>query len=50
LSRRGFLQRLLGTLAAGGLPAWYARQYVAAREDEPAGKRRPRRDPWQLKV
>jgi predicted dehydrogenase len=38
LSRRGFLQRALGTLAAAGLPVWYARQYVAAQEDDPTKK------------
>ena len=38
LSRRGFLQRLQGALAASGLPAWYAGQLVAAQEEGAAKK------------
>jgi predicted dehydrogenase len=38
MSRRGFLQRSLGTLAAAGLPPGYAGQFVAAQEEGKARK------------
>ncbi len=38
LSRRGFLQRLQGALAATGLPVWYAGQFLAAQEEGAAKK------------
>jgi predicted dehydrogenase len=41
LSRRGFLRRSLATLAAAGIPAWYAREVVAAREQQAAAARKP---------
>jgi hypothetical protein len=38
MSRRGFVQRTLATLAAAGLPPWYASQFVAAQEGGKAKK------------
>src|SRR5260370_42558840 len=40
LPRRGFLRRSLAGLVAAGLPAWYAREVVAA-HDEKDGAKKP---------
>src|SRR5262249_20055507 len=41
LSRRGFLRRSLAGLAAAGVPGWYAREVLAAQEQQAAAAARP---------
>lgn len=41
LSRRGFLQRSLLGMAAAGLPAWFAREELAAAEAKAADEKKP---------
>ena len=50
LSRRGFLQRSLTTLALAGLPAWYAREVLADREEKAVRKQTGPNDKIQLGV
>jgi predicted dehydrogenase len=40
MSRRGFLERSVGSLVAAGLPLWYASQVVAAQQEKDAAGRK----------